>query len=224
MRDAFLICLLLIFGCNTLSNAAGNSTLSSIATDSGAEICKSNLALLNEKTSELLILPDSEFEIKSGITKLEAYSSMGDAKSVKAILQGQSESEKIYTADDINNSLLAAASAGSVDVISVLKTASNFDVENKLNKHAPIVTAAFCGHLGVVDMLLQYGVNPNSTDNQGVDAMMVAIMEDNIEMAMLLIRHGYNSCKNQAKNGKNVKKLAADLQRYEIAELLQSCN
>ena len=74
----------------------------------------------------------------------------------------------------------------------LLKHGANFHVRNKEYGQTALHYAAKCGKVYAIDILIQLGVNVNDKDDNGFSPLLIAAMENNLEIFNKFIKSGAN--------------------------------
>ena len=89
----------------------------------------------------------------------------------------------------------------------------------------PIMYAAACSSVKVIDLLIEGGANPNLTDDNGNTVLHRAARSDKLENVEYLVERCPKNFVNKKNNeGKTALDWARDQEKTEIADYLESCS
>ena len=133
---------------------------------------------------------------------------------------------KIDVVDKYNRSLLVPAIMYSyMDILKILLEANNdgigvsiHEIRDK-NYRIPLHYAIEMKNIEIIELLLKYGSNPNTTDNDGVNSMHLAVKSRSYAVCELISRY-ISDINATYTTGENALHIACNLQLNTIANLL----
>ena len=177
----------------------------------GGNLCDETKVAFEEQWHAHLNLSENAFRSATGKPKAYYYFVLGLEKArLQQYMVAIRNSPFAY--ETLLDSIVAGQRA-SVDAL----LRSGIPVEMPKSAKPPaIVVAAQCRRTDLLDMLLSRGAEPSASDDQGLDAMSVSMIEDCETAVNLLLKHGYVADKNK-KSGKKALALAKKLHggKYE---------
>ncbi|PIK39387.1 Ankyrin repeat domain-containing protein 50 [Apostichopus japonicus] len=89
-------------------------------------------------------------------------------------------------------------------------------------RRSPLQSAAWQGHVQVLELLLLHRANINHMCNQGASALCIAAQEGHVEVVRALLHHGAEP--NHAdRQGRTAMKVAVKGGHHQVVELLEKC-
>jgi hypothetical protein len=110
---------------------------------------------------------------------------------------------------DVAAQMLATAASSDLPAIVVRLLEEGVPVDGKGGIAPPLVTASFCGRHELVSDLLAWGADPNVYWGEpgSAEPMVQAIANRDRELAELLLAHGYDPCRTELTDGRDLKDL-----------------
>lgn len=142
------------------------------------------LGLLGQEKN-LLVLPDTTYEIANPNLELLIASNEGDSTKVSALLELGIDVN--YSEPDGVTSLMFAAEAGHLDIVLILlHHGAKVDIL-PYNQVDALLGACIAGHVFVADTLIQNGANVNTSNYFGATPLMYASAYDDYTLADMLL-------------------------------------
>jgi ankyrin repeat protein len=121
---------------------------------------------------------------------------------------------------DINLNLISAAIEGNDEaVLSLIDKGADIDIKSDRTGQTPLMAAATYGHLTILNVLIEMGVDLNAKSKNGSTALMLAAAEGHTEIVITLLDKGADSnIKNT--HGETALILAANDHHTDVVNLL----
>ena len=190
------------------------------------------------RVTELLLKhkADPNLPAHEGCTPLMAASLEGHIKIVELLLQNGVDPNVTNTKNGITALILASLKGHHDTVELLLMKGAHPNIQNNgrtaielkhkadpnLPAHegcTPLMAASLEGHIKIVELLLQNGVDPNATNTKnGVTALILASLKGHHDTVELLLMKGADP--NIQNNGRTAIELACLMGHYTVTELL----
>ncbi|GMH36829.1 hypothetical protein BSKO_04702 [Bryopsis sp. KO-2023] len=205
-------------------------------------VCKGDsggpLLLADSKDGDSIIGGNPEFDVMVGIvsfgppscdstlpdvfTRVSSFRKWIDKK-MESSPTATTSARKICreNCDKLNRDLFDAARSGDSEKVKELlsKGADPSSTHGDFNS-TPLVSAAFNGHVGIVEMLIEKGANVDTQNNRGVSALFLAAQEGHLDVAKVLVEAGANLDAQNDKDGAAALFMAAQGGHLDVARVL----
>lgn len=119
------------------------------------------------------------------------------------------------------NILVDSVVAGQFESVKILVSSGLSPDFSDERGTTPLIVATGCGYSEIMSYLLKAGADPNAKNVDGIDPLIHAIMEENVDAVRLLLDSGFDLKRSKTKNGLSPLEVAKRKGNKEILEILK---